>query len=315
MKLPESILVILEPDYFSRDAARILQSHYKVLEFGDSGSHQAEVLVAGLARRLDSDFLKDFPKLRLVAVITTGTNHVDSAYLESRGVQLKSLNSLKSEILGVRSTAELTLGLMFAAGRRITQSHHSVVEAEVWNRMDFYGPELRGQKLGVIGYGRIGRMVAEMAQTLGLRVHAFDPLDLVPPALKAGSLEEVLADSDIISLHASYSGTEVLGAAEIRQVKPSSLLINTARGELVSEESIASAIKSGHLGGYAADVLAGENRTHWKMGSDSLVSLARKGYNVTITPHLGGCTIQGFHVTQVAMARYLVSSTSWSGGV
>ena len=313
--MPKTPLLILEPDYFSGDALRILETRFQVEKFGRAASSYAEVLVAGLGHQIDEGLLKNFPNLRLIATTTTGTNHIDSAYLDSRGVDLVSLSSLKEDIAGVRSTAELTVGLILAVARRITQSHHSVVGPNLWDRMKFFGPDLRGQKLGIIGYGRIGRMVGDMAQSLGLRIHAFDPLVVVPPDLRLSTLEDVLAGSDIISLHASYSGTQILGSHEIQMMKPGTFLINTSRGELVSEEEIASAVKSGHLGGYAADVVSGENLRDWQIESDPLVTLAREGYNVTITPHLGGCTSQGFQVTQVAMAKFLVSSFEPARGI
>jgi len=308
-------LLILEPDYFSQDALRILETRFQVLESTQAASSYAEVLVAGLGHQLDEGLLKNFPNLRLIASVTTGTNHIDSAYLDSRGVELVSLRSIKDDIAGVRSTAELTVGLILAAARRITQSHLSVVGPNLWDRMKFFGPELRGQKLGILGYGRIGRMVGDMAQSLGLRIHAFDPLEVAPPGLRMSPFEDVLAESDIVSIHASYSGAQILGSPEIQMMQPGAFLINTSRGELVSEAAIASAVKSGHLGGYAADVVSGENLRDWRIESDPLVTLAREGYNVTITPHLGGCTSQGFEVTQLAMARFLVSSFEPATGI
>lgn len=300
-------LVILEPDYFSSEARQVLSERFRLKNFGPGYAATCEVLLAGLSHRLDEAFLMKFANLRLVASLTTGTNHIDSAYLDSKGVRLASLNSVKSDLAQVWSTAELAIALILGIVRRLPQASMSIVREAVWDRIRFFGHEVRGRRLGLVGFGRIGRMVCEMAQPLGLEVRAYDPLDIVPAQLRATSLEELIVTSEVISLHASYSGSQILAEREIQLMGRGTFLVNTARGELVSEEAIASAIKSGHLGGYASDVLSGENLVDWDIRSDALVTLAREGYNVSITPHLGGCTNQGFEKTQIAMARYLVS--------
>lgn len=300
-------LVIMEPNHFSDEARRILFERYRTWDLGSRSAENAMAMIAGLSYRLDSQLLGNFKNLRLIASLTTGTTHIDSAYLESKGIRLVSLSSVKTEIAQLWSTAELAVALILSTVRRIPQSHMSILENGVWDRMRYFGPEARGRRLGIIGFGRIGQMVCAMARSLGLEVKAFDPHEIVPAQFRAESLDALVSESDVISLHASYSGRLIITEREIRSMRPGTYLVNTARGELVSEDAIATAVKSGHLAGYATDVLRGENLVAWDIKSDPLITLAREGYNVVVTPHLGGCTSQGFETTQVAIAKHLVS--------
>ena len=299
-------LIIMEPDHLSNEARQVLAERYRITDFGAGLAEGAEAMVAGLSHRLDSKFLGTFENLRLVASLTTGTTHIDCSYLDSRGIRLVTLSSVRGDIAQVGSTAELAIGLILSVVRRIPQAQMSILEEGVWDRMRFFGPELRGRRLGLIGFGRIGRMVWEMGRSLGLEVSAFDPMEIVPNEIRAASLDVLVEDSEVVSMHASYSGHQILTEREIRLMRPGAFLVNTARGELVSEQAVVGALRSGQLGGYASDVLCGENLPEWDIKTDPLVVLAREGYNVAITPHLGGCTSEGFAVTQVAMAKHLV---------
>ena len=268
----------------------------------------AKVIIAGLEHRINADFLELFPAVKLVATTTTGLNHVDRILLERQGITLVHLGDVREAIRAVSATAEMAIALIFALGRRVVQSSRSIETNGVWDRMQFFTPELRGQQLGVIGFGRIGSKVAGMAQGLGLTVAAFDIDNEVPESLRRESLAQILEESSIISLHADYRGSQIIGKPELDLCRPGTILVNTARGELIDETSVASAIQSGALGGYAADVLAGENLEPWEAGKDDFTLLARQGFNVILTPHLGGCTVEAFHATQSAIANHLTSS-------
>ena len=297
-------IAVLEPEHFSEKAREILLSRFSVEDFYGTPIADAEVLIGGLEHRLDMGFLQGFSSVKTICILTTGKNHVDFGYLQQRNVRLISLRDIQDAILTVSSTAELSLSLILNVGRRISQSSRAVAVDGRWNRMDFFTSELRGQTLGIIGFGRIGHKVASMAQALGMTVLAYDHEASVPLGLRAHSLEEVLLGSEVISLHADFRGSVILGEKEIEICKTGAAIVNTARGELVDEEAVCSALTRGALSGDAADVLTGENRENWDIASDPLVRLSREGLNVLLTPHIGGCTREAFETTQIAMARH-----------
>jgi len=302
------ILVVLEPEDFSREARRIMSTRYVLKDYEGRSVPDAKAVIGGLKHRLDEEFLSGFTSLKVVSSVTTGLNHVDLRYLEQRKIRLVSLTDVRDQIMNVSSTAEMALALILALGRRVVQSSRNVVDAGGWDRMSFFVPGLRGKTLGIVGYGRVGSQVEVMAGALGVKILAFDPDAFVPASIRRRSLPELLEDSDIITLHADYRGSMIFGLNELRHCKKGAMLINTARGELVDEDAIAQAIGSQMLSGYAADVATGENSELWELEEDPLVSLAQSGYNVILTPHLGGCTTEAFEATQKALAHYLVKT-------
>jgi D-3-phosphoglycerate dehydrogenase len=177
------------------------------------------------------------------------------------------------------AVAELTIGLMFCQVRQLPQ-HHAWTKAGQWERR--VGFELYGKTLGLMGLGQIGKQVAWRATSLGMKVIAFDPYWDEPFAHKWGiercSKEEILGKADIVSLHLSLSRETggFIGEAELAMMKPGAMLINTARGGLVDEQALYTALASGHLGGAALDVFAKEP----PLGSP-LLSLD----NVILSPH------------------------------
>lgn len=303
-------LLILEPKTFSEAARRVLSTKYIVQEYRERPVPDGHTLITGLQYRINEDFLKGFHSVRTVASLTTGRNHIDVDFLSSKRIRLITLRDIRDQIASVSSTAELTLALVLSLGRRVSQSGASIAEHGRWRRADFFTRELKGQTLGIIGFGRIGKMVSTMAQAIGLRVIAVDTDAFVPGAFRRDRLYDLLKESDIVSLHADDRGTVLLGETEISRCRKGAMIVNTARGELVDEMAISKGIKSGRLSGYAADVLSGENRERWNVRDDVLVRLAKEGHNVVLTPHLGGYTQQAFRATQMAMVNLLVQTQS-----
>jgi D-3-phosphoglycerate dehydrogenase len=155
-----------------------------------------------------------------------------------------------------------------------------------WDRNKYPGTMLIGRTLGIIGCGRIGTWVGRYGAAFGMRVIGYDPLTDVPPAITQVSLETLLAESDMVSVHVSYSeaSRHLLNRDRIFSMKPGAVLVNTSRGELIDETALLDALSSGHLGGAGLDVLQGEP----DVADHPLVLYARDHSNVVITPHIGG---------------------------
>ncbi len=243
---------------------------------------------------MTADVVAAAPKLRIVSRHGVGYDAVDVAALNARKIPLAVVGDVNS-----RAVAEHTLMLMLAAARR-TVAHDRAVREGQWNlRNAFETVELDGKRLLVVGLGRIGRRVTELAKAFGMTVAAFDPfvsdeamhgLSIAP----CRNLLEGLPHADYVSLHMPGSGkAPLIGATELAAMKRSAILVNAARGGLVDEHALDLALRNGHLGGAALDVFAEEPPA----AAHPLFSNPR----VTLSPHSAGLTAE-------CAARMAVSS-------
>ena len=218
-------------------------------------------------------------RLKTIAKHGVGLETIDLEAAAARGIIVTATPGTNHD-----SVADLALALLLAAARKLVPAHLST-KAGSWQA--FYGIELRGKTLGIVGLGRIGKGVCQRAQAFGMRVMAYDPY---PDEIFAAAhnvtfvaLEELLAQSDVVTLHAPAEATAgpLLGPAELKLMKPTALLINTARGQLIDEVALAKALREGRLAGAGIDAFVNEP----PVGSP-LLELE----NVVLSPHLGGRT-------------------------
>jgi D-3-phosphoglycerate dehydrogenase len=262
-----------------------------------------------LRNQIDAEVLDAVPHLKFVATNTTGLTHLDLEELERRRIHVLSLRGEVDFLTEIRATAEHTLALMLALLRKIPAAHQHVL-AGGWNRDQFPGRELHRKTAGIIGYGRLGRIVARYLTAFGMKVLATSPLlqqSDCEPGVRAVPLAVLLAESQIISLHANYvpANAKMLGANEFSQMQPGSWFINTARGELVDETALLAALEGGHLAGAALDVLADEQSTG--MSGNALVKYAQNHQNLLLSPHLGGNTPESLAKTEEFLAEKVCS--------
>jgi glycerate dehydrogenase len=243
----------------------------------------ADVVLANKSR-IDASALAGAPRLRLIVVMATGTNNVDLAAAAARGIVVCNARNYAAD-----SVAEHTLMSMLALARRLGP-HREAVAAGEWSRSEHFclhhAPimELRGSRLGIVGYGDLGRAVAALAAAFGMQIalaglpgrrHAPAPYPRMP-------FEELLAWCDVLSLHCPLEpGTRgLIGAAELARMRPGALLVNVARGGIVDEGALLEALARGHLGGAAIDTLEVEPPP-----ADALLPAARLP-NLIVTPHI-----------------------------
>lgn len=216
------------------------------------------------------------PKLRLLSIWGTGTDNVDLAAAQARGITVTNTPGVAAS-----SVAEHALALLLAVARRIVQQDWAV-RAGSWPRGDAL--VLQRKTVGVIGLGAIGRRFAELTRGIGMRVVAWSfhpkPLD----GIELVSLDELLSASDIVSLHVRLSDkTErMIGHREFERMKPGAILINTARGAIVNEPALIQALSTGRLAGAGLDVFSTE-----PLPADHPIT---KLPNVVLTPHSAGIT-------------------------
>ncbi len=211
----------------------------------------ADGLIAGLDE-VSARVFEQAPRLRVVARYGTGLDRVDLAAAARHGVVVTTTPGANAN-----AVAELTLALLFALARHLTSAHEQV-EAGEWPPLA--GIELAGRTLGLVGLGRIGKLVAAKAAGLDLRVLAHDPFVAPAETVELVTLDELASRSDIISLHAPLTERTrgLVGAPFLDRVRPGLLLINTARGELIDEAAVVRALDEGRIGGAALDVLSQE---------------------------------------------------------
>jgi phosphoglycerate dehydrogenase-like enzyme len=218
------------------------------------------------------------PGLRVISRNGAGTDNIDLSAAAALGIAVR-----RAAGANARGVAELAWGLVLALVRSIPRSDAALKSRE-WKRRE--GWELAGRTLGIVGCGAVGRLVAGFGAAFGMRVLAHDPFP--DPAFSAGpgfrftSLDQVLAESGVLTLHCPAAGDQpLLDAARLARMPVGALLINTARAELVEEAAVLAALDSGRLGGYGVDVFRSE-----PPGDDPVVRHPR----VVATPHLGGFT-------------------------
>lgn len=318
MERPGPHLLLAESTGLSDEALSLLRSVARVraLDLDRSGLLAelggTEILWVRLRTKVDREVMDAGRALRLVVSPTTGLNHIDLEEAAKRGIKVLSLQGETEFLRTIHATAELTVGLILALLRRIPAASRHVTEGG-WSRDLFRGSELHGRSIGIVGYGRLGSLVAPIVRSFGAAVTATDPLrtpGTEADGVRFQSLESLLASSDIVSLHASWSeaNRSFFGRREFSLMRRGSWFVNTARGELVEEPALVEALVSGHLAGAALDVLTDE--TSAAVADHPLVRLARAGGNVVITPHIGGATRESMEATELFLARKLVAHLS-----
>lgn len=299
-------ILVLDPCKIAPAALEILSREHEVIfaQPHEEAVRSAHVIWTGLERYIDAAILDRAVRLKFLATPTTGETHINRRDCEARGVQIVSLRKASDELRDVRATAEFTIALLLALLRKIPQAVNAERVGESI-RGGLVGTEIYGKTVGIIGYGRLGKLVAGYLRCFGAKVLAYDPAG-VDDNVQFASLKELLATSDIICVHASYEENNrgLLGEEEFRLMKEGAYFINTARGELVDEASLLRALESGKLGGAALDV---RDREHWLDPlQDPLLRYAKTRKNLLLTPHIGGLTYESRRKTDVLLARMLL---------
>jgi D-3-phosphoglycerate dehydrogenase len=244
----------------------------------------AHALVVRSETRVTAEMMNRAPQLRVVARAGTGVDTIDVPAATRRGIAVMNTPGANTV-----SAAEHAMGLLLGLARHIPWAAEAMRRG-AWDRKRFEGTELRGKTIGVIGLGRIGAHVAQIARAFGMTVVAHDPF---LPAERAAELQirllpldQLLRTADVVTLHVALTDDtrHLINAERLRLMKPTSVLVNTARGELVDEAALAEAIREKRIGGAAVDVFAVE-----PLPADSPL---RQLDRVILTPHLAASTAE-----------------------
>ena len=245
-----------------------------------------------------------FPSLRYIVCPATGTDHIDHAEAERRGIKVLSLKG-EPGLVNVRATVEHTIGLILALTRRIPAAAEHVRRGG-WDRYAFEGTDLAGKWVLVVGNGRIGRQVRKILHDLGCCAYYTER-----NPEQGRDLLSLLPAADLVTVHCDLNPTSrgLFGPAEFAAMKPGAFFINTARGAIVQEQALLDALR-GHLGGAALDVVEGEPGC-----SDALRIAAGALPNLIVTPHIGGCTREAREQTEGLMVDRLLKEVADGHGL
>lgn len=257
---------------------------------------------ASLRIIIDKDILDKAENLKVIATPSTGTDHIDVDYAEKKGIEIISLKNDTEFLDGITSTAELAWGLLLSAVRKIPWGFDAA-KSGAWARDAFRGHQLSGKTLGIIGYGRLGRIVSQYGKAFRMNVVACDVKEITPEShVKMLSMDELLKVSDMISIHIHLTpeNRELINETSFNKMKKDSVLINTSRGAIIDEKAFLKALESRRLSAAGIDVIDGEWSDNLK--EHPLMSYARTHDNLVITPHIGGVT----HEAQIMTIAYTV---------
>ncbi len=265
-----------------------IEYHKKALEPEELKEAIKDAHFVGLRSRtnLTADILEHANKLIAVGCFCIGTNQVDLVAAKEKGIPV-----FNAPYSNTRSVAELVLAEIILLMRQIPKANAEVHRGE-WNKSAVGSHEVRGKKLGIVGYGHIGSQLSIIAESLGMNVYFYDVETKLPlgNAQQVNTLEELLRSCDVISLHVpeNPSTKNLMSAERIAQLKQDSILVNAARGTVVDIDALAAALEAGKIRGAAVDVFPVEPAS----ADEVFESPLRKFDNVLLTPHIGGSTVE-----------------------
>ncbi len=251
-----------------------------------------DVLIMRVDPAINKEILDAAKCLKVIGVCSVGLNHVDTKYAEEKGVQVFNAPGLNGN-----AVAELTISKMLDISRGTMVANHDVKVLKQWDKYKFVGRELRGKTLGVLGFGRIGQRVGEIARVFGMKIVAYDPY--LPAEIFAKneatsmSIAELCEVSDFVTIHLPLNDEtrNMFNKESIAKMKNDAVVLNMARGGIVNEQDMYEALKAGTIGGYATDVMENELAAGGLTEGAGFDSPLFECDNFIVSPHIGAQTV------------------------
>ena len=314
------ITLITEPNEYSEKALttyRLLGpvyflSHLKNSE-RDAILAKTNILVVRLKYKFDESWFTKMTALKVIATPTTGLNHIDLDEAKKRGINIISLRGQTGFLKYITSTAEEALGLTLALAKNIPGAFDDVKQNK-WNRDAWKGRQLAGKTFGILGCGRLGKIVAKYAHALRMSVIGSDPHVSERMMMRYGiekvSMNTLFKKSDILSIHVLLTDEtkNLVKEKHFKMMKPESFFINTARAEIIEENALYQALKNKWIAGAAIDVMWNESSDGLHLKTDPIFAYAKNNKNLIIVPHIGGATYEAMAITEDFIAKLVVKS-------
>jgi D-3-phosphoglycerate dehydrogenase / 2-oxoglutarate reductase len=297
--------LITAPCYFPDDSLEVFRSFSDVTAKPIKRDglleeiSEYDILVIRVGTAVDKELLDNATNLKVIATATIGLNHIDLDYAKEKGVEILSLEGANTA-----PTAEHVMGLMLALLRKIPQAHLSVILGK-WNREQFMGTTLEGKKLGIVGFGRIGRHVGKFARAFGMELLAYDPYlpddQFAANGAVKKELNDLMKESDVVTLHMFLSDETkgMFNLEKLKLMKKNAFLLNCSRGAVLVEEDLVTALSTQVIKGAALDVYCEEPLP----AGNVLVKYASTHDNLILTPHIAASTTEAAHEAAMTVAN------------
>jgi D-3-phosphoglycerate dehydrogenase len=301
------------------DLSRYVQKDIQIIPLKDISEKQfvnVYALFTKVSCKIDSDLIRKYPNLAFIGVPATGIDVVDYKICKEKGIKILSLKDEKftKRLNEFTSTSEIFFWHLLSLVRNCQVASQSIRDG-FWNRNNFIGANLRGLTLGIIGFGRIGKQIADIGKLLGLNVIFFDKnVESLGNSmyLRVSSLEDLISKSNIVSVNVDYSdeNLNLVNYSVIQNIsKKPFYVINTSRGAIVDELAILDGLGSGKIDGYGADVLTNEvsGETNWLIENHVWQAFKSNKFKISLTPHIGGATYQNMNISEEYILSELVN--------
>lgn len=258
---------------------------------------------------LSQELLQKAKKLEIICTASTGTNHIDLSYAYKKKIKILSLRNKKKIINKISSTAEHALALMMSKIRNVYEASVSV-KKENWDYRPFIGRQMNNLNIGIIGYGRLGKMMAKFLLPLVAKIFIYEKnfkIKNLGKKISQVSLKKLISNSDIISLHihADEKNLNFINRNILNLMNKNVLIVNTSRGEIINEIDLVNFLKKNKDAKYATDVLKGEIKNKFE---SKIFKYSKVSNQVLITPHIGGMTSDAQKLAYMGIAKELISN-------
>ena len=236
--------------------------------------------------KIDESLLKN-TEVRLINTCSTGTDHIDKNYCNKENITIYSLTKDMELINDLPSTAELAFGLMMSSLRHISKSQTHTSDFN-WDYTKYMGTQIKNLNIGLVGYGRLGKLMKKYCDAFEAKVDVFDPYVFKD---EKRTLNSFIKNLDVLSIHVHLNDEtkHMINKDSLKNCKKNLLIVNTSRGGIVNESDVVDFLKSENIWGYSTDVLENENGSL----KNSIILKNMKKLNIEVTPHVGGMTYQG----------------------
>ncbi len=300
-------VLILEPFEFPDTAINLMTKHgFIVCKSEIYNCSDVEVIFVRLSIEINKSFIKKFKNLKYIVSPTTGLNHIDTHFAAEKEIDVISFYDDKTVLKDIKSTTELSLGILIALMRKIPQSVSSVQNGE-WNRNPYKGYDINKKKVLIVGFGRLGKQIAKVYDALGAKVTIFDKQKNVTNKYpQINNLLNNISKFDIISIHLSLDSTSknLLDKNILSQINNNAFVLNTSRGEVLDQNHLFWMVRNNKIKGIALDVVSEE------LGQDTkfdIVNLIRDCPDkVVITPHIGGFTYESLEFVEIEITKKML---------
>ncbi len=260
-----------------------------------------DIYIATLTIQVDSEFIDKAENLKAIFTPSTGLDHIDLEYAKQKNIKVFSMKNDREFLDGVTATAECALGLLIGSVRKLPWGHYAAINGN-WARDRYRGHQLSGKTMGILGYGRLGSIMADYAKALRMNIIACDIKKINDPSIQQVSFYELLKSSDVLSIHIHLNDEtrHLINEGAFAAMKPGIVIINTSRGGIIDETAFVKALEEGRVSAAGIDVIDGE----WMddITKHPLIQYAASHENLLISPHIGGVT---FESQEMSLANIL----------